>query len=189
MRSGHLSLLLEGTGPNYAEISLLEELFLLWPGVTSHFPLKRELLLLNCFLISALRSLSCEKAVSSWDLVFPFPQSPAPTASPDGAASRNQLFLCGWRGVSICFSVKIPPHSWGSACVNGVSPCVLAQGHAAEGYFQKDFKLGKERQRAAGLWPLSQLCCAYLSFVLWLLLCWQLNWNQNITVLLWCSGC
>lgn len=38
MRSGHLSLLLGGTVPSYAEISLLEELFLLWPEVTSHFP-------------------------------------------------------------------------------------------------------------------------------------------------------
>lgn len=52
---------------------------------------------------------------------------------------------------SVSKKVKMPPHAWESACVNRVSPCVLAQGHEAEGHFQKGCKLGKGRHRAAGV--------------------------------------
>lgn len=52
---------------------------------------------------------------------------------------------------SVSKKVKMPPHAWESACGNRVRPCVLAQGHEAEGHFQKDCKLGKGRHRAAGM--------------------------------------
>lgn len=74
---------------------------------------------------------------------------------------------------SVSQKAKLHPRTWGSAHINRVSPHALAQqpqGHAAEGYFQKGFSLGKGRHRSAGV--CLQLRCAHLGSGLWLLLCW-----------------
>lgn len=55
------------------------------------------------------------------------------------------------RSQSVSRKAKLPPRTWGSPWVNCVSPHVLTQGHAVEGYFQKGFNLGKGRHRAASV--------------------------------------